>query len=344
MSKINTINVPIKWIGPIKMNINKQVMNIKVPVATYEKTLWPSILRGARISQQGDGINVHIKSSSMTRSIIIEVANYEEASQINYYLQNNHSTLKKVVEGTSAHCKFLDVFVEIIGNLMYIRLQFNPAEASGHNMTTKAAQAIQNHLLNQFPKAKYVSISGNTCTDKKNSAINGILGRGKNVTAEITISRETCIKDLRTTPEQIVDLNVKKNFIGSILSGGVRSANAHYANIVLALFLATGQDGANVVEASQGITYASVLNGDLYFSVNIPNIIVGTVGNGKDLDFVNDNLAKINCNLNDGQNSIRLAGIVAAATLCSELSLLAAQTNPGELMRAHEIHERSLKK
>jgi hydroxymethylglutaryl-CoA reductase (NADPH) len=344
MIKKNSISIPMKWIGPIKMSINDQKLDLKVPVATYEKTLWPSILRGAKISQQTKGIDITISSKSMTRSIIIEVNNFKEANKIKKYLELNKEKIKEVVSTTSRYCDYLNNFTEIIGNLLYIRLQFNTAEAAGHNMTTKAAQAIQTHLLNVFTKARYVSISGNTCTDKKNSAINSILGRGMNVTAEIIIDKLVCEKLLRCSPKQIVDLNIKKNYIGSILAGSVRSANAHYANILLALFLATGQDAANIVEGSQGITYASVQEENLYFSITIPNIIVGTVGNGKDLDFVNENLVKLGCQENDGNNSTRLAGIIAGATLCSELSLLAAQVNPGELMRAHEIHERNKKK
>src|SRR4029079_9539057 len=147
----------------------------------------------------------------------------------------------------------------------------------------------------------YVSISGNYCTDKKVSSVNGILGRGKYVVAEIKIPRTICTRNLRTTPEKIVALNVKKNLIGSILSGSIRSANAHFANILLGFYLATGQDAANIVEGSQGIVYADLCfddgktNPDLYFSVTLPNIILGSVGNGKQHAFVKENLQTLGC-------------------------------------------------
>jgi hydroxymethylglutaryl-CoA reductase (NADPH) len=276
----------------------------------------------------------------MTRSILIETELNIEALQVKKYIIENNDVLSNIVEKTSNYCKYIDSNIEIVGNLIYIRLKFFTDQASGHNMTTKAAQSIQKHLLDKFKFAKYVTISGNTCIDKKASAINGILDRGKKVTAEVIIPRRICEKMLRTTPENITALNVKKNYIGSILAGSIRSANAHFSNILLATYLATGQDAANIVEGSQGITYTNVTeNGDLYFSVYLPNLIVGTVGNGKHLDFVNINLERMKCS----NNSEKLAGIIAAATLCSELSLLAAQTNVGELMKAHEIHERTRK-
>ncbi|MCF7848239.1 MAG: hypothetical protein K9M45_05255 [Kiritimatiellales bacterium] len=199
------------------------------------------------------------------------------------------------------------------------------------------------HILAENPELKYESISGNYCSDKKAVVVNGILGRGKYVVAEITIPEKICRRYLKTPPEKIVQLNIRKNLIGTILAGGLRSANAHYANMLLAFYLATGQDAANVVEGSQGITLAEEREGDLYFSVTLPNIIVGTVGNGKELPFVAENMRKLDCvaDREPGENSRRLACICAAAVLCGELSLLAAQTNPGELMDAHRKLERN---
>jgi hydroxymethylglutaryl-CoA reductase (NADPH) len=112
---------------------------------------------------------------------------------------------------------------------------------------------------------------------------------------------------------------------------------------LLATYLATGQDAANIVEGSQGITIAESREGDLYFSVTLPNVIVGTVGHGKDLGFVEENLRLLGCkeSREPGKNARRLAAIIAATVLCGELSLLAALTNQGELMRAHQVFERA---
>jgi len=199
-----------------------------------------------------------------------------------------------------------------------------------------------NHILEYHPDLKYGSISGNYCSDKKATAVNGILGRGKYVVAELLISKKICKRYLRTTPEKIVQLNIRKNLIGTMLAGGTRSANAHFANMLLGFYLATGQDAANIVEGSQGLTHAEERGGDLYFSVTLPNLIVGTVGNGKGLDFVVENMKRMELTEEraSGENAQRLACLCAATVLCGELSLLAAQTNPGELMDAHRRIER----
>jgi hydroxymethylglutaryl-CoA reductase (NADPH) len=210
-------------------------------------------------------------------------------------------------------------------------------------MVTQASDRLMDFVLANVAGVRYGSISGNYCSDKKATAVNGILGRGKNVVTEIVIPREVCSRWLRTTPEAVVALNVRKNLIGTMLAGGLRSGNAHYANMLLGFYLATGQDAANIVEGSQGITHAEVRDGDLYFSCTLPNLIVGSVGNGKGLPFVEENLTRLGCreDREPGENARRLAVLCAASVLCGELSLLAAQTNPGELMQSHLQMERS---
>lgn len=341
MIEIKT-TVPTREVGPIKIISPDFSKEIKAPLATFEKPLWFSVNRGARVTRNSGGINAIIVKNSMTRSVLVEASDAIYAMEVVSNLNNDRSQLEKVTEESSRFAKLKDVQTQVVANLIYIRFEFSTGGAAGHNMATKAAQMLQDWLLKKYSKLKYVSISGNYCVDKKNSAVNGILGRGKYVVAEAFISRELCEKELHTTPEKIVDINIKKNFIGSIISGGVRTANAHYANMLLAFYLELGQDGANIVEGSQGFTHAEIKDGGLYFSVTLPNIIIGAVGSGKDLDFVKQNLDLLGCMKEDDFefNSRCLAIITASVVLCGELSLLAAQTNPGELMRSHLAIER----
>nr|WP_245721619.1 hydroxymethylglutaryl-CoA reductase [Nocardia crassostreae] len=254
------------------------------------------------------------------------------------------SVLREIVGECSRYANLIALHHQIVGNLLFLRFEFTTGDASGHNMATLAADALLGYIVHAVPGVRYGSISGNFCTDKKATAVNGILGRGKNVVTELLIPREVVEQRLHTTAARVAQLNVRKNLIGTTLAGGIRSANAHYANMLLGVYLATGQDAANIVEGSQGITHAEDRDGDLYFSCQLPNLIVGTVGNGKSLDFVEANLARLGCreSREPGGNARRLA-VITAAVLCGELSLLAAQTNPGELMRTHLRFERSEK-
>ena len=331
----------MKTIGPIRLQGFVQG-EVSVPLATFETPLWPSTGRGAQISRLCEGIKTFVVDDCMTRSVLVEGPDATSVIETQEYLKKHTGSLKQVVASTSRFAVLKSWHTQIVGNLLYIRFELTTGDASGHNMVTKASDALLAWILESFPKLQYVSVSGNYCTDKKNSSVNGILGRGKYVVAEIKIPREVCTKHLKTTPEKIVQLNIKKNLIGSIIAGGVRSANAHFANMLLAFYLATGQDAANIIEGSQGIVHAEMQERDLYFSVTLPNVIVGTIGNGKHLPFVQENLLKLGC-LEAGEigsNSRRLAAIAGAIVLCGELSLLAAQTNQGELMESHLRLER----
>ena len=336
--------IPMRSVGPLKLIGDVDDDNIMVPLATYETPLWPSVDRGARITHHAGGIRVTVIDERMTRSILLEAPNAQIAHQKSQHLKAHQDQLQQVVSQSSHYAKLLDIHSQIIGKLLYLRLEFNTGDASGHNMVTNAADQLIPWILQQHPELTYVSVSGNYCTDKKVSAVNGILGRGKNIVCETTLPRKLVNRFLKTTPEAIVDLHIKKDLLGSIISGGLRTANAHVANMLLAFYLATGQDAANIVEGSQAINHIELTSdGDLYFSTTLPNLIVGTVGNGKGLDFVMDNLKQLNCankTTRPGENARRLACIAGATALCGELSLLAAQTNPGELMNAHLRLER----
>ena len=330
-------SVPMRCVGPVLLAGPEVTGEVLLPLATFETPLWPSVGRGARVAVLSGGIRAVVVDDRMARSILVEAPDAVEALRVADTLAERQTELQAVVAQTSRYAKLLAIHRQIIGPLLYLRFEFSTGDAAGHNMVTAAAEQLMDWLLAEFPALRYVSISGNFCSDKKATAVNGILGRGKNVIAELNVPRKICERYLKTTPEKIAELNVKKNLLGTIAAGGLRSANAHFANMLLALYLATGQDAANIVEGSQGFTHAEARADGLYFSVTLPNLIVGTVGAGKELPFVQENLKLLGCleARAPGANARRLAVICAAAVLCGELSLLAAQTNPHELMQAH---------
>lgn len=334
--------IPMRVVGPVKIISTEINEEVPIPLATFESPLWPSTHRGARTCTQAGGIHATLIDDRMSRSVLVEADSVAEIHRIAQAIQQQKAMLQTIVSESSRFAQLLNIHAEIAGSLLFLRFELLTGDAAGHNMVTLASDRMLTWILQQYPSLRYVSISGNYCTDKKVSAVNGILGRGKNVVAEVTIPSALCKRLLKTTPEKIVNLNVKKNLIGNILAGGLRTANAHFANMLLGFYLATGQDAANIIEGSQGLVFAEVRGTDLYFSVSIPNLIIGTVGNGKTGDFVQRNLRLLGCieKQEPGYNARRLAIIGAATVLCGELSLLAAQTNQGELMRSHLKLER----
>ncbi|WP_207063845.1 hydroxymethylglutaryl-CoA reductase [Motiliproteus sp. SC1-56] len=340
--KITSAPVPMRLVGPVRITGETVDEELVVPLATYESPLWPSVGRGARVTKLAGGIRATLVDDRMSRSVLLEARDAGQALVALNSLKSRLPEMNEQVGRSSRFARLIDMHSQQVANMIYLRLEFTTGDASGHNMVTHAADQLIPWILEQYPSLSYVSISANYCSDKKATAVNGILGRGKYVVTEVTIPRELCLRRLKTTPEKVVELNIKKNLIGTLMAGGVRSANAHFANMLLAFYLATGQDAANIVEGSQGVVHAEVRDGDLYFSATLPNLIMGSVGNGKGLDFVEENLANLGCReeREPGENARRLAVICAATVLCGELSLLAAQTNPGELMESHLKLER----
>ena len=339
------LGIPMRTVGPLVFAGPEVEGEVAVPLATFETPLWPSVERGARVTARSGGIRVSVEGEGMTRSVLVRAPDAMAAGELVRWAKREETRreMEEVVAGTSRFARLEGVEGESVGRDAYVRFRFLTGDASGHNMCTKASDALLAWILERRPGCRYGSVSGNYCCDKKVSAVNGLLGRGKRVVAEAVVGGEWVRRYLHTTAEAVADLTWRKNWAGSVLAGGVRSANAHFANMLLAFYLATGQDAANIVEGSQGFASAEAEGGDLRFCCTLPNVIVGTVGNGKGGAGVEENLRGLGCREERGygENARRLAAICGGVVLCGELSLLAAQTNPGELMAAHVQLERA---
>jgi hydroxymethylglutaryl-CoA reductase (NADPH) len=196
-------------------------------------------------------------------------------------------------------------------------------------MVTIATQKAVDWISRSQKHAKIVALSGNVCVDKKAASLNFILGRGKSVIAEATIPRKVVKEVLKCTPEEFVDVNYRKNLLGSILAGAL-SFNAHQANIVAASFIALGQDPAHVVDGSLGVVTAELdQNGDLLVSATIPALYTGTVGGGTRLSTQRELLDATGVKSSRG-----LAEVISVAVLAGEISLLGALAT-GTLAGAH---------
>lgn len=329
---IGVLQIPMGIAGPLKINgehCNREVM---VPLATSEGALVASINRGASTITASGGANARVISDIMTRAPAIKTENAVDALKIKQWFENNFDKLKEIAESTTSHGKLLKIDpIIIVGNYVYPRFVYSTGDSMGMNMVTIATEKILDEMTRET-SAIHIALSGNVCVDKKAAAINIIEGRGKSVVADILIPEEIVNKKLKTTAEGIVEVNTVKNLIGSAASGSM-AYNAHYANMVAAIFLATGQDAAHVVEGSLGITTAENRNGDLYFSVNLPDLPIATVGGGTSLETANEGLNILG--VAGSNKALELAEIVATTVLAGELSLIAA-LSAGHLARAHQ--------
>ncbi|HSW71589.1 MAG TPA: hydroxymethylglutaryl-CoA reductase, partial [Gammaproteobacteria bacterium] len=179
--------IPMRRVGPIQIISAEVEEAVWVPLATLEAPLWPSTHRGAKTCNQAGGIHAQVVREMMTRSILLEAASVKDIYQAATAILLKKEELQAIVKQTSRYAQLLDIHSQLVGSLLYLRFSFQTGDAAGHNMVTLAADRLMDWLLAQYPALRYVSISGNFCTDKTVSAVNGILGRGKYVVAEVLI-------------------------------------------------------------------------------------------------------------------------------------------------------------
>lgn len=332
---IGVVQVPLGIAGPIKIKSQKsKFKSYYLPLATTEGALVASVNRGCKATRLSGGINVLVENIGATRGPVFQTKNIKESLKFKNWLDENFVLLQKTASKTSSYLTLKKLKTRFVGRDVYVRFYFETNEAMGMNMATIATQKLI-ELIKEKTGITCLSLSANFCIDKKPAWLNFISGRGKRVWAESIIKKEAVKEVLKTTPEKIVEIVNKKCLLGSIMAGSL-GFNAHFANIIAALFLATGQDIAHLVEGSLGITTAQLeKNGDLYFSVYLPSLMVGTVGGGTHLETQKEALSILGLDKGKPSNALKLGQIIGAAVLAGELSLIAA-LSVGHLAEAHQ--------
>ena len=328
---IGATQVPLGFAGPVTINGNSAKGEFIVPLATTEGALVASISRGMSAINLAGGATAKVFSDGMTRAPVFKVEDLNHMEMTINWIKSNFESISDVAKRTTNHGRLASIEPYFSGRNLFLRFVYSTGDAMGMNMVTIATEAACN-LIERETGAILVSISGNMCSDKKPAAINMISGRGKMVAAEAIIPLDVVKGKLKTDVDSIVETNYRKNLIGSSMALTM-GANAHAANMVAALFLATGQDIAQVVGGSMAMTTCENYDGDLYISIKMPVTEVGTVGGGTRLPCQSEALRIMDC-LGEGRSS-KLSEIVAVTVLAGELSTLSAQA-AGHLGKAHE--------
>ncbi len=331
---IGSVTLPLAVAGPITIHGEYAKGEFFIPLATTEGALVASVNRGCSTITRSGGATARIIKEAQTRAPAFKLESVKEVNNFLEWLEQNFERLKAEAEATSSHLKFLSFQPFVIGKYVYLRFYFDTCDAMGMNMVTIASDRMSK-LIERETNAKFISLSSNLCTDKKPSALNLVLGRGKTVVAEARIPEEVLKQKLKTDLQTFLEVWKAKNLLGSAAAGSF-GFNAHFANIVAAIYLATGQDAAHVVEGSLGWTHAEAEGNSLYFSVTLPCIQVGAVGGGTRLPVQHTMLKLLGCEVKEeGKAARKLAEITACAVLAGELSLLGALA-AHHLAKAHE--------
>lgn len=330
--------VPIGVAGPLVVNGEHAQGEFYVPMATIEGTLIASYNRGMRVIRESGGVTTTIMGEAMQRAPVFIFKSARDARDFSHWLEENFATIKAQAESTTSVGKLLEIEQYPVHNMVHTRFDYSTGDAAGQNMTGRATFAACEWIRANYPKLRTYGLSGGMDTEKKTSFVNSLKGRGRKVTAEITIPRQVLAEVLRTTPEVLRNSN-SMNTLAAFLTGASNNA-AHPANGLAALYMATGQDMANIGEANQCSVYSYVTKkGDLYYSVTLPALIMATFGGGTGLATQRECLELMGCYGKD--KAYKLIEIAAGLVVAGELSLVSAtrtdkETGANEWVEAHE--------
>jgi hydroxymethylglutaryl-CoA reductase (NADPH) len=338
---IGATQIPLGVAGPMRIqsfadsDLRLASNDVFIPLATTEGALVASVNRGCKAITESGSALVDSNRAGATRGPVFRVDSLQEHRKLCTYIDANFEELKRVAQNTSSHLTLKTYTTAGVGKYRYVRFVFDTQDAMGLNMVTIATDAIVS-FIKQKIGIPCISLSGNFCVDKKPSWQNVINCRGIAVWAEVTIPARVLSAVCKTTAQKAYEVWLAKCMIGSAI-GGSMGFNAQYANVIAALFIATGQDPAHVVEGSLGITTAEIVNKkDLYISIYLPDLMVGTVGGGTGLATQKEAFSMLGVRGgNDGKNSQRFAEIIGGAVLAGEISLLSS-LEEGTLARAHQ--------
>jgi hydroxymethylglutaryl-CoA reductase (NADPH) len=329
---LGVAQVPIGLAGPLHINGEHARGEFYVPMATTEGTLVASYNRGMRLLSESGGVRTTVVEEHMQRAPVFVLDDALEAREFGEWVDERFADIKAAAESTTRSGRLSYIGQYSIGPLRYLRFNYTTGDAAGQNMTGKATLAACEWIRANHPASPRYILSGNIDTDKKHSRINMLLTRGKRVVAEATIKKEALQRLMGVDTETLFWAR-QIQMAGSFLVGSANNG-AHAANGLTAMFIATGQDVANVSEAHAAVSYTQLLpNGDYYWSITLPALIVASYGGGTGLATQRECLEVLGCY--GSGNVHKFAEICAAVVLAGETSLSSAVL-AGDWVSSHD--------
>jgi len=334
---IGVAQVPIGVAGPLLVHGEHAHGEFYVPMATTEGTLVASYNRGMKLLHRAGGVWTTISDDAMQRAPVFVFDSARDARDFGPWIDQHLDEIRRRAEATTRAGALRNVERYAANHFMFLRFNFTTGDAAGQNMVGKATEAACEWISAANPRVRRYFLESSLATDKKTSHLNLVHTRGKRVTAEATIPAGLLSELMHVEARDLFSARLVNN-VGGFLSGVNNNGN-HSANAIAAIFIATGQDAANVAESSAAIVYAELTDaGDYRYSITIPSLIVATHGGGTGLGTQRECLEMLGCH---GEGMVgKLAEIVAATALCGELSLGAAVVG-GQWVEAHDRYGRN---
>jgi hydroxymethylglutaryl-CoA reductase (NADPH) len=327
---VGAIHLPLGIAGPIRVNGGYASGSYYVPFATTEGTLVSTYQYGMRAITEAGGANAHVLADSLDITPCFILGDVREAISFVQWLEDHLDKLRSVAAQTTTHGRLVELRAHVFGRRVFARFIFETGDAMGMNMVNIAVDRVCRHVLEATGCERYF-LRCNYSSDKKPAAINLFRPYGKEVAIDFTLPASVVETHLGVSPDNLLDFAATGR-LGTMQAGAL-GANAHFANGLAAIYIACGQDVAQIVNASIGfMDMERVGEGGIYVSAKLPNLVVGTVGGGTHLPTQKACLALMDC-CGDG-TARRFAEIVGASAVAGELAIYAALAN-GRFAEAH---------
>jgi hydroxymethylglutaryl-CoA reductase (NADPH) len=324
--------VPLGVAGPIRVDGEHAQGEYYVPLATTEGTLVASYSRGMRLLNACGGVKTTVVEQYMQRAPVFRFDDARAARRFGDWVREHLGEIRAAAETTTRVGKLSHVDQFQVGPARYLRFNFTTGDAAGQNMCGKATAAACEWIQAAWPEKLEYLLSGNIDTDKKHSLMNTLHTRGRRVVAEAVLAKDVLLELMGVDTHDLFRWR-QLQMAGAFMAGAA-SNGAQVANAVAALFIATGQDVADVSESQSAISVTQLLeNGDYYWSLTLPSLIVATYGGGTGLPTQRQCLELLGCH--GAGKADKLAEIVAAVALAGEVSLASAVLH-GDWVSAHE--------
>ena len=325
--------IPIGIAGPLTVNGEHAKGDFLIPLATTEGTLVASYNRGMKVLNLSGGVTCTVSDDQMQRAPVFIFETAREARDFRTWLADNMDPIRAQAEATTSVGKLLSIDTYLSNHFAFCRFNFSTGDAAGQNMVGRATFAACSWILDTHTEIRRFYLESNFATDKKASMVNIMRTRGKRVTAECHIKGDVLRHVMRVEPKGLAYHWGVAAGIGSLLSGA-NNNGLHSPNGITAMFIATGQDVANVSESSAAILYVEHTDDDdLFMSITIPSLIIATHGGGTGLATQRECLEMLDCVGRD--KAKKLAEIIAGVVLAGEISLGSAISS-NDWVSSHE--------
>ena len=331
---IGYAQVPVGIAGPLVADTSEGWREVYVPMATTEGAMVAAYSRGMRLLEAGARAGTPARARVVARSLsqcpMLVYADAAAAMRAADVVRGSLDDLVGITASITRHGRLIAAEPDVLGRRLVVRLAFETGDAVGINMAAHASELCSRAIAERTDALeRYVHGQD---VEKRAHARGLLEGRGRSVVCDVRVPRDALQSIARTSPQAMQDLG--RSYAVGFAQMGTGNWLVQAANGIAAVYLACGQDVAYVTESASGQLALEVdAQGDLYASVTLPSLLVGTVGGGTAQGTAAECLDLMGCR-GAGRADL-LAELLAATVLAGDLSLCASFATH-EFVAAHE--------